>query len=146
MKEFITHSQHETQALAQKIGQALSSGLILLLVGDLGAGKTTFVQGLAKGLNVSEKVNSPTFVIMKEYEGRLPLIHIDAYRLEGISQDLGFEDYAEDEVVKVIEWPQYYFDDLSQYDVLRINRIDDNTRQLCFEFKENSKLKEILSC
>lgn len=135
-----TNSREETQALAYKLGASLNKGITILLIGDLGAGKTTFVQGLAKGLDVQSKVNSPTFVIMKEYQGRIPLIHIDAYRLEGIDQDLGFDDYSEDEVVKVIEWPQYLIDNLQDFNTIKFVRLDENTRTLTFNFKDEITL------
>ena len=97
MKEWkvVTDSPQKTKALAEMIGRAVSAGTLITLSGDLGAGKTTFTQGLAKGLDIDRKVTSPTFTIMKEYKGRLPLYHIDAYRLENITQDLGFEDYID---------------------------------------------------
>ncbi len=139
-KVITTHSREETQALAQKLGASLNQGITLLLIGDLGAGKTTFVQGLAKGLEVQSKVNSPTFVIMKEYQGKIPLVHIDAYRLEGIEQELGFDDYLEHEVVKVIEWPQYLIDNLQDFNTITFDRIDENTRQLTFNFKDDITL------
>lgn len=144
MIEIITHSKEETQELAYKLGQSFKQGMTILLIGDLGAGKTTFTQGLAKGLGVTSKVNSPTFVIMKEYEGRIPLVHIDAYRLEGVQQDLGFEDYTEEEVVKIIEWPQYYYESLEDKNVIRLERLDENSRLIQFDFKDESMLKEIL--
>ena len=75
--------------------------------GFLGAGKTTFTQGLARGLGIEKKVTSPTFTIMKEYRGRLPLYHIDAYRLENITQDLGFDEYIDSDGVCVIEWADF---------------------------------------
>ena len=106
-----TNSRKETQDLALKLGEILQEPLVILMRGDLGAGKTTFTQGLAKGLDIKQTVNSPTFTILKIYSGRLPLYHIDAYRLEGISQDLGFEEYIEDsDGVCVIEWPMYVED------------------------------------
>lgn len=107
MKEYITNTHDETVNLGYKLGQQCTGGEVFLLKGDLGAGKTTWTKGLALGLGIKQSVNSPTFVIQKEYEGRLKLIHIDAYRLEGIEQDLGFEDFVTDENVVVIEWPQF---------------------------------------
>lgn len=102
-----THSPLETQALAQQIGLLSYPGLVILLSGDLGAGKTTFTQGLAKGLNIERTVSSPTFTLMKNYKGRLTLNHIDAYRLENIEQDLGFEEMINGHGVTVIEWPNF---------------------------------------
>ena len=77
-----TNSVEETQLLAEKIGGWVQPGMILTLEGDLGAGKTTFTKGFAKGLDIKRNVNSPTFTIIKEYQGRLPLYHMDVYRLE----------------------------------------------------------------
>lgn len=101
-------SCEETIALGKRIGQVLKPGDVLLLQGDLGAGKTTFTQGLAEGLNIKECVNSPTFVLISEYlSGRLPLYHMDLYRVEEETQlyDLGVEDYFFGNGVCVVEWP-----------------------------------------
>ena len=133
----ITNSKTETKNLAQRLGEILKIGCVLCLSGELGAGKTTFTQGLAKGLGIDQNVNSPTFVMMKEYEGRLTLIHIDAYRLEGISQDLGFEDYFDEEHVCVIEWSEFvkdYLPDDALY--ITINRLDENTREIVLNLTE----------
>lgn len=102
-------SYDDTLALGEALGRALKAGDILLLEGDLGAGKTTFTQGLAKALGVKEYVNSPTFVIINEYySGILPLYHMDLYRVEDEAQlyDLGVEEYFFGNGVSVIEWPQ----------------------------------------
>lgn len=97
-------SAEETKEFAVRLSQLLQPSDVLALVGDLGAGKTTFTQGLAVGLGVNERVNSPTFTIIKEYEGRIPLYHMDVYRLGG-SEDLGFEEYFHGDGVTVVEWP-----------------------------------------
>lgn len=105
----ILASHEDTLNLGKAIGRVLSSGDILLLEGDLGAGKTTFTQGLAEGLGVNEFVNSPTFVIINEYfSGKLPLYHMDLYRLEEEAQlyDLGVEEYFFGNGVSVVEWPE----------------------------------------
>jgi tRNA threonylcarbamoyladenosine biosynthesis protein TsaE len=94
----------ETYELAIKLGQHLFPGAIITLEGDLGAGKTTFTKGIAKGLKVKQTVNSPTFTIIKEYSGELNLYHIDAYRLEDSLEDLGFDEYFYGDGVTVIEW------------------------------------------
>ena len=109
MKELIltTGSVDETHQLGKKIGEACRENMVFLLDGDLGAGKTTLTQGIAKGLGVKRNITSPTFTILKIYHGRMPLYHIDAYRLEGIVQDLGFEELMEDEGLTVIEWSQF---------------------------------------
>lgn len=129
-----SHSRSETQRIAEALGSLLKSGTLITLKGDLGAGKTTFTQGLAKGLGIEDKVNSPTFVIMKAYEGRLSLIHIDAYRLEGLDQDLGFEDYLDDEHIVIIEWSQYldYLDDYEKQQI-HLEHLGDDKRLITLE-------------
>jgi len=99
-----TESAEETMVFAEKLASRLGSGDILTLSGDLGAGKTTFVKGLAKGLHIKRNVNSPTFTIIKEYDGRLPLYHMDVYRLENGNEDLGYGEYFDGDGVTVIEW------------------------------------------
>ena len=103
----ITKSADETRDLGSKIGKYSEAGMVILLDGDLGAGKTCLTQGIAKGLDISRSVTSPTFTIQKIYHGRLLLNHIDAYRLEGVHQDLGFDEYLNDEGLTVIEWSQF---------------------------------------
>ena len=114
MKRFVTKSAIETRELAQRLGALLSEGSLVILTGDLGAGKTTFTQGLAKGLGIEKRVISPTFTILRIYQGRMPLYHIDAYRLEGNDADLGFEEMMEDDGVCVIEWPDFLRDRLPE--------------------------------
>lgn len=142
-----TNSHQETQTLAFKLGKILDKGVLITLEGELAAGKTTFTQGLAKGLGVKAIVNSPTFVIMKEYEGRLPLIHIDAYRLEGITQDLGFEDYLDNQHVIMIEWSDY-LPSLNSYDRqhIKIQTLENDRRLITLHFDSDliEKLKELL--
>lgn len=105
--EIRTLSALETQEIGKQIGRFAYDGLVLLLTGDLGAGKTTFTQGLAQGLGIERTISSPTFTIMKNYQGRLELNHIDAYRLENLHQDLGFEERIGTQGVTVIEWPDF---------------------------------------
>ena len=97
----------DTFALGQKIGELVKPGTVISLVGDLGVGKTVFTQGLAKGLGITEPVNSPTFTIVQVYEeGRLPLYHFDVYRIDDIEEmdEIGYEDYVYGEGVCLIEW------------------------------------------
>ncbi|MDT8862395.1 tRNA (adenosine(37)-N6)-threonylcarbamoyltransferase complex ATPase subunit type 1 TsaE [Alkalihalobacillus sp. MEB130] len=101
----ITESPEETMELANKLGQIVKPGDVITLEGDLGAGKTSFTKGFAKGLGVKRVVNSPTFTIIKEYMGRIPLYHMDVYRMEDEMEDLGLEEYFYGEGVTVIEWP-----------------------------------------
>ncbi len=91
----------------ERLAKHLFPGAIITLEGDLGAGKTTFTKGIGKGLGVKKIINSPTFTIVKVYQGDLPFYHFDAYRLEGENDELGFEEMFEDEGVCVVEWPQY---------------------------------------
>ena len=116
MLERIFHSDSEelTKDIATKLAEQLESGDIVTLSGNLGAGKTTFTKGIATGLGVKRAVTSPTFTIIKEYKGRLPLYHIDAYRLEGSEEDIGFEEYMDDEGVTVIEWAGFIEDFIPQ--------------------------------
>lgn len=134
-KEITTHSATETKAFGEKIGRILNASSCILLSGELGSGKTTFTQGLAKGLDITRTVSSPTFTIMKVYQGRLPLYHIDAYRLEGLHQDLGFEEMMEDDGVTVIEWPDYLSDALPE-DYLRLDivRSSSNGRKFALSY------------
>jgi len=107
--KFFTNSSEETMAFASRLVSVLANGTVIKLTGDLGAGKTTFTRGLAKGLDINEVVQSPTFNIMKLYlKGNRPLIHIDAYRLADIATDIGLDEYIGYETgITVIEWPQY---------------------------------------
>lgn len=108
-RTFETHSADETRALAARLGALLRPGDVLCLIGDLGAGKTTFTQGLALGLGLppEEPVNSPTFTLLAEHPGgRVPLYHFDVYRLDSSSglYDLAFDEYLSGDGVVVIEW------------------------------------------
>lgn len=105
--EFDTRSAAETRALAEALAPVLVPGDVIVLAGDLGAGKTTFVQGLAVGLGIVERVTSPTFVLMKEYlGGRFPLMHMDVYRMNYVQEviDLGYDEFLDPSYVVVVEW------------------------------------------
>ncbi|ULT57295.1 tRNA (adenosine(37)-N6)-threonylcarbamoyltransferase complex ATPase subunit type 1 TsaE [Neobacillus drentensis] len=106
MKEYelTTSNDSDTSQFAERLATYLQPGDVIALEGDLGAGKTTFTKGLAKGLEVKKTVNSPTFTIIKEYRGRLPLYHMDVYRVADAYEDLGFDEYFEGEGVTVVEW------------------------------------------
>ncbi|QPC48200.1 tRNA (adenosine(37)-N6)-threonylcarbamoyltransferase complex ATPase subunit type 1 TsaE [Mangrovibacillus cuniculi] len=133
MKEWTTTTPEETTQLAQDIATHLSPGTVLLLEGDLGAGKTTFTKGVAKALNIKRTVSSPTFTIIKEYKGTMPLYHMDVYRLGESEEDLGFEEYFYGEGVTLVEWAHLIQDQLpEQYGVLRIERIGDEVRKITY--------------
>ena len=107
--EFVTHSRAETEALGARLADALSEGRVVAFTGDLGAGKTAFVSGMARALGVEERVTSPTFTIVNEYEGgRLPLFHFDMYRLSSSDElfDIGWEDYLARGGVCAVEWSE----------------------------------------
>lgn len=105
MQIFKSFSPEATHSLAQAIGRGIPAGTVLALYGDLGAGKTLFAQGLAKGLNIQERVKSPTFILMEEYTGRLPFAHIDAYRLtEDEIWEAGLGEALDGNKVVLIEW------------------------------------------
>ena len=107
--EFISHSPAETESLGEEWGRAAQRGLVIALSGDLGAGKTQLVKGLARGLGIAARVHSPTFTLVNEYGGgRLRLFHLDLYRLETPAQILsaGLEDYLQPDGVTVIEWAE----------------------------------------
>ena len=107
--EWITHSPAETEALGARLADALDAGRVVAFTGDLGAGKTAFVSGMARALGVEERVTSPTFTIVNEYEGgRLPLFHFDMYRLGGADElfHIGWEDYLARGGVCAVEWSE----------------------------------------
>lgn len=139
----ITNSQEETIALGEKLGKLLPKGTTIALKGDLAGGKTTFTKGIGKALNIEQVINSPTFTILKIYNGNLPLYHIDAYRLEDSSYDLGMDEF-EDEGIMVIEWPEYYKDYLPKdYIEIDFKYIDDNSREIIFN-SHGEKYEEIV--
>ncbi|OIK15932.1 tRNA (adenosine(37)-N6)-threonylcarbamoyltransferase complex ATPase subunit type 1 TsaE [Bacillus sp. MUM 116] len=102
--ELNTTDSNQTTRFAAKLAKQLQPGDVITLEGDLGAGKTTFTKGLALGLGVKRTVNSPTFTIIKEYSGRMPLYHMDVYRVADTFEDLGFDEYFEGDGVTVVEW------------------------------------------
>ena len=105
MKKFQTENADQTIELGYKIGKQLHRGDVVLLTGDLSAGKTTLTKGIGKALEVQEVINSPTFTIVKTYRGKdCPLYHLDLYRLNGVGYDFDLEEYMETDGICVIEW------------------------------------------
>jgi tRNA threonylcarbamoyladenosine biosynthesis protein TsaE len=102
----VSRSAQETQALGARLGRRLGSGDVVACIGPLGAGKTCFLQGLARGLGVMTDVTSPTFILVNQYRGRLPVYHVDAYRTGSLTElvDLGLEEMLHGEGVTVVEW------------------------------------------
>ena len=136
--QYITHSPDETRALGRTLAQALQGGAVVAFTGDLGAGKTAFVSGMAEGLGIEERVTSPTFTIVNEYEGgRLPLFHFDMYRLGSADElfDIGWEDYLARNGVCAVEWSENV-DEALDGDTIRVDISrgeDDNTRIITIE-------------
>lgn len=122
MERIETFSEEETFALGEKIGREAHSGQVYTLLGDLGVGKTVFTQGVAKGLDISECVCSPTFTIVQVYEeGRIPFYHFDVYRIGNIEEmdEIGYEDYFYGEGICLIEWANL-IDELIPHDRIQI--------------------------
>ena len=146
--EIVSKKAEDTEKLAKKIAQFLKPQDIILLDGDLGAGKTTFTKGLALGLGIKKNVKSPTFTIVREYrEGKRPLFHMDMYRLEdGDLSSIDMPGYLAEDGLVVIEWPQFIIEDLpNDYLELSIKRVDDSwdSTKRIVEFKavgERNKL------
>jgi len=110
IREIITESPDETKAFAADLAKKLKPGSVLALHGDLGSGKTCFVQGLAEAVGVTEIVNSPTFTIINEYRGRFRLYHVDLYRINSSAEAeaLGMDDFLEGDGITAIEWPEFF--------------------------------------
>ena len=131
--EFITHSPAQTEAEGAALGRILQPGTILAYQGDLGAGKTAFTRGLARGLGAAEQVTSPTYTIVNEYlSGRMPLFHFDMYRLSCSDDlfDIGWEDYLERNGVCAVEWSENVADALEDPIVVEISKTGDESRTI----------------
>ena len=133
--EYISHNEKETIEYASEFASKLTGGEVICLSGDLGAGKTVFAKGIAKGLNITQTVVSPTFTIMCEYlEGRLKLYHFDMYRLKnGLeAEEFGFSEYILDKnSVSLIEWAENIKSIIPKYAIyIDIEKIDENTRKI----------------
>ena len=133
---YMTHSPEETEALGQALGQTLKGGEIIAYTGDLGAGKTAFTRGLARGLGITMQVTSPTYTLVNEYSGgQLELFHFDMYRLGSSEElfDIGWDDYLLRGGVCAVEWSENVADALEDAIWVRISRLDDDTRQIEIE-------------
>lgn len=130
----LLHNLEETEQFAQKIGQVAQPGDVLILSGDLGAGKTTLTKGIALGLGITQMIKSPTYTIIREYiEGRLPLYHMDIYRVTEGAGDLGLEEYFEGDGLSVVEWGTLLEDELpADYVELTLSQVpaDENVREV----------------
>lgn len=132
--EFVTNSERETEELGARLAGRLGPGAVIAFTGDLGAGKTAFTRGLARGLGISDRVTSPTFTIVNEYEGgRLPLFHFDMYRLSSSDElfDIGWEDYLARGGVCAVEWSENIADALEEGTIsVKICRGDSDSRRV----------------
>ena len=134
--EFITYSPEETEKIGEALAKSLQPGTVLAYRGDLGAGKTAFTRGLARGLGCKETVTSPTYTIVNEYlGGRLPLFHFDMYRLASSDDlwDIGWEDYLEREGVCAVEWSENVQDAMEDAITVTIEKLGENTRRITIE-------------
>ncbi|WP_080848781.1 tRNA (adenosine(37)-N6)-threonylcarbamoyltransferase complex ATPase subunit type 1 TsaE [Cytobacillus gottheilii] len=133
----------DTNRLAIKLAENLQPGDVIALEGDLGAGKTTFTKGLAVGLGITKTVSSPTFTIIKEYRGRLPLYHMDVYRVQDSFEDLGFDEYFYGDGVTVVEWAHLIKDQLPE-ELLTIYLYHSGEEERRIEFSPSGKRYEVL--
>lgn len=136
MQEFITKNEADTEALGARLAASLHGGAVIAMYGELGAGKTAFVRGLARGLGLTARVSSPTFTIVNEYPGERELIHFDMYRLSGADElfDIGWEDYLSRGAVCAVEWSEnvedaFYGDEIR----VRIEKLSETERRIRIE-------------
>lgn len=144
MKKYITDSPSETRAVAAEFAKTLSPGSVVCMYGDLGAGKTAFAQGMAEGLGIDEPVTSPTFTIINEYEGTLPLYHFDVYRVGDSSgmAETGFDEYIDGDGICVIEWAELIEDilpdDRINVTISRLPERGDDAREIIIASEDQS--------
>ena len=134
--EFITHSPAETEAVGTALGKVLRGGTVLAYEGDLGAGKTAFTRGLARGLGATDMVTSPTYTIVNEYlSGRLPLFHFDMYRLRSAEDlfDIGWDDYLDRGGICAVEWSENVREALEDAICVRIEKLGEDSRRILIE-------------
>ena len=137
---FLTNSPEETEKIGAALGKILTAGSILAYEGDLGAGKTAFTRGLARGLGCGDTVTSPTYTIVNEYlGGRLPLFHFDMYRLRSSDDlfDIGWEDYLERGGICAVEWSENVADAMTDAICIRIEKTGDECRKITIEGGED---------
>ena len=136
-----SNSSDQTFEAGKELAKRLSPGDVIAFHGDLGAGKTVFVRGLAEGLGLDARVTSPTFTIVNEYEGKIPLFHFDMYRLSGSDElfEIGWEDYLARGGICAVEWSEITEDAFPENTInIYIKKIDDNTREITIDIPEES--------
>ena len=138
--QFLTDSPRQTESLGEALGKILTPGTVIAYLGDLGAGKTAFTRGLARGLGYREPVTSPTYTIVNEYlGGRLPLFHFDMYRLASSDDlwDIGWDDYLDRNGVCAVEWSENVSDALEDAILITIQKTGENSRKIVIEGGEH---------
>lgn len=134
--ELITHSPQETEQIGEKLGQVLRPGAVIAYRGGLGAGKTAFTRGLARGLGCTERITSPTYTIVNEYlSGRMPLFHFDMYRLRCAEElfDIGWEDYLERGGVCAVEWSENVAEAMEDAITVSLEKTGEDSRRITIE-------------
>lgn len=142
--KFITSSPEETVALGKKIGEMLKNGDVIAMQGTLAAGKTTITKGIAAALGIEDTITSPTFCLISEYQGKMPLYHMDAYRLNGAEDfaELGTDDMIYGNGVSIIEWSEKIITELPRKTILlRITPQEDGTRLIEIDNWQNGEIK-----
>ena len=130
----ITKNEKETMMIAENLESEKFAGMVICLEGELGSGKTVFVQGFARAMAIDETVTSPTFTLVKEYNGEMTLFHMDVYRLKEECQNVGFDDYFNKNAVSIIEWADLICECLPEERLeIKFKIIDENTRVLIFK-------------
>ncbi len=143
MLTFHTNNPEETIALGERIGNRLKKGDIIAMQGTLAAGKTTITKGIAKALGISDNITSPTFCLISEYEGKMPLYHMDVYRLEGTDdfENLGTNDMLYGDGVSIIEWSEKIMDALPRKTIiLKLEPHDDGSRTITIDNWNNGEI------
>ena len=133
MAEYITKNEHETELVGEAFAKELPAGAVVAMYGDLGAGKTAFVRGMARGMGLDCRVSSPTFTIVNEYLGERELIHFDMYRLSDADElfDIGWEDYLSRGGVCAVEWSENVEDAFEGDEIIvRIEKVSDSERRI----------------
>lgn len=142
--KFITSSPEETVALGKKIGEMLKNGDVIAMQGTLAAGKTTITKGIAAALGIEDTITSPTFCLISEYQGKMPLYHMDVYRLNGAEDfaELGTDDMIYGNGVSIIEWSEKIITELPRKTILlRITPQEDGTRLIEIDNWQNGEIK-----
>lgn len=145
---FYSHNEDELIAYGYRLGQNLQAGDVLVLTGNLGAGKTTLTKGIAKGLDINQMIKSPTYTIVREYEGRLPLYHLDVYRIGNDPDSIDLDDFLYGDGVSVIEWGELLEEDLlgDYLEVVITPSGDGRQIELQTNGPRSEKLAEAMAC